>query len=87
MLVQDEPMDEEGEESVENLEDTKGRPVREWVTLAAPRREIKNRFKNFLRTYVDAKGENLYYRLIQVGLNLIIIQLKTPLLLLKNCLF
>ena len=73
-------MDEEGEESVENLEDTKGRPVREWVTLAAPRREIKNRFKNFLRTYVDAKGENLYYRLIQVGLNLILIQLKTQLL-------
>jgi len=63
--MEDEPMEEEGEESVENLEDTKGRPVREWVTLAAPRREIKNRFKNFLRTYVDAKGENLYYRLIQ----------------------
>jgi len=63
--MEDEPMEEEGEESVENLEDTKGRPVREWVTLAAPRREIKNRFKNFLRTYVDAKGENLYCRLIQ----------------------
>ena len=39
--------------------------TREWVVLAAPRREVKNRFKNFLRTYVDAKGNNLYFRLIQ----------------------
>jgi DNA replication licensing factor MCM2 len=63
--MEDEPMNDEGEESVENLEDTKGRPAREWVVMAAPRREIKNRFKNFLRTYVDAKGNNLYFRLIQ----------------------
>ena len=33
--------------------------------MTAPRREIKNRFKNLLRTYVDAKGNNLYHRLIQ----------------------
>jgi len=63
--MEDEPMDEEGEESVENLEDTKGRPIREWVQLVAPRREIKNRFKNFLRTYVDDKGDNTYFRAIQ----------------------
>jgi len=47
-------------ESIDNLEDTKGRTVREWVSLLAPRREIYNRFKNFLRTFVDAKGHNLY---------------------------
>jgi len=63
--MEDDPMDEEGEESIENLEDTKGRPYREWVQLSGPRREIKNRFKNFLRTYVDAKGENYFLGVIQ----------------------
>lgn len=47
-------------ESIENLEDMKGHSVREWVSLLAPRTEIFNRFKNFLRTFVDAKGHNLY---------------------------
>ena len=36
-------MDDEGEESVENLEDTKGHNPRVWVQLTAPRREIKYR--------------------------------------------
>lgn len=52
--------DEEMIESIENLEDTKGHSVREWVSLLAPRTEIFNRFKNFLRTFVDEKGHNLY---------------------------
>ena len=47
-------------ESIENLEDMKGHSVREWVSLAAPRLEIYNRFKNFLCTFVDDKGHNLY---------------------------
>jgi DNA replication licensing factor MCM2 len=47
-------------ESIENLEDTRGRPVREYVMQVGPRTECANRFKNFLRTYVDAKGHNLY---------------------------
>lgn len=47
-------------ESIENLEDTRGRTVREHVSMAGPRTEIYNRFKNFLRTYVDARGHNLY---------------------------
>ena len=47
-------------ESIENLEDMKGHTVREWVAMLAPRTEIYNRFKNFLRTFVDAKGHNLY---------------------------
>jgi len=63
--LEDDLMDEEGEESIENLEDTKGRPYREWVQLSGPRREIKNRFKNFLRTYVDEKGENYFLGVIR----------------------
>ena len=47
-------------ESIENLEDMKGHSVREWVSMVGPRTEIYNRFKNFLRTFVDKKGHNLY---------------------------
>lgn len=47
-------------ESIENLEDTRGRSVREHVSLVGPRTECFNRFRNFLRTYVDARGQNLY---------------------------
>ncbi|XP_054711907.1 DNA replication licensing factor mcm2-like [Uloborus diversus] len=54
------PMDEEMIESIENLEDMRGHTVKEWVSLIGPRTEIYNRFKNFLRTFVDDKGHNLY---------------------------
>ncbi|KAH9363911.1 hypothetical protein HPB48_003202 [Haemaphysalis longicornis] len=47
-------------ESIENLEDMKGHTVREWVTQLGPKTEIYNRFKNFLRTFVDERGHNLY---------------------------
>ena len=47
-------------ESIENLEDLKGHSVREWVSMAGPRLEIKNRFRHFLRTHVDEKGHNVY---------------------------
>lgn len=50
----------QGPEMIENLEDMKGHTVREWVSMAAPRAEIKNRFKNFLRSYVDENGVNVY---------------------------
>ena len=64
--MEDEPMEEEGVESIENLEDTKGKPIREWVALAGPRREVYNRFRNFLRTYVDADRDvNLYQEKIK----------------------
>ncbi|KAK2550621.1 DNA replication licensing factor mcm2 [Acropora cervicornis] len=43
-------------ESIENLEDMKGHTVREWVSMQAPRLEIKNRFKQFLRSFVDDQG-------------------------------
>lgn len=47
-------------ESIENLEDMKGYSVREWVFMFGLKIEIKNRFKNFLRIYVDIKGYNVY---------------------------
>ena len=50
----------QGPEIIENLEEMKGHTVREWVSMAAPRAEIKNRFKNFLRTYVNDQGVNVY---------------------------
>ncbi len=47
-------------ESIENLEDMQGYSVSEWVSLLAPRMEILNRFKNFLRTYTDSKGNAIF---------------------------
>jgi DNA replication licensing factor MCM2 len=52
-------------ESIENLEDTKGHSVKEWVTQLAPRTEIANRFKNFLRNFVNAKGQYVYQEKIR----------------------
>ncbi|XP_031573704.1 DNA replication licensing factor mcm2-like [Actinia tenebrosa] len=52
--------EDEAIESIENLEDMKGHSVREWVSMAAPRLEIKNRFKQFLRTFVDDQGHSVY---------------------------
>merc|ERR1719167_1525652 len=63
--MEDDPMEEEGMESIENLEDTKGMSIREWVAMNAPRREVYNRFRNFLRTYVDHKGTNIYQEKIK----------------------
>lgn len=37
-----------------------GHTVREWVSMVAPRLEIYNRFKNFLRTHVDEHGHNVF---------------------------
>lgn len=47
-------------ESIENLEDTKGHSIKEWVSMMGPRIEICNRFKNFLRNYVDDKNQFVY---------------------------
>lgn len=40
--------------------DPQGHTVREWVSMVAPRLEIYNRFKNFLRTHVDENGHNVF---------------------------
>ncbi|ENN76347.1 DNA replication licensing factor Mcm2 [Dendroctonus ponderosae] len=47
-------------ESIENLEDTKGYTIKEWVVMMGPRTEISNRFKNFIRTYVNSRGQYVY---------------------------
>lgn len=47
-------------ESIENLEDTKGHSTKEWVSMLGPRTEIANRFKSFLRTFVDEKQQYTY---------------------------
>lgn len=47
-------------ESIENLEDTKGHSVKEWVSLLGPRTEIANRFKSFLRTHTNSLGHYMY---------------------------
>ncbi|XP_063242568.1 DNA replication licensing factor Mcm2 [Bacillus rossius redtenbacheri] len=47
-------------ESIENLEDTKGHSTKEWVCMLGPRTEIANRFKSFLRSYTNAKGQYVY---------------------------
>lgn len=47
-------------ESIENLEDTKGHSTKEWVSMLGPRTEIANRFKSFLRTFVDEKNQYTY---------------------------
>lgn len=52
--------DQEMIESIENLEDTKGHSTKEWVSMLGPRTEITNRFKSFLRTFVDEKGQYIY---------------------------
>ncbi|GIY51642.1 DNA replication licensing factor mcm2 [Caerostris darwini] len=53
-------VDEDMIESIENLEDTRGHTAKEWVSMLGPKTEIYNRFKNFLRTFIDEKGHNLY---------------------------
>ncbi|KAH8851097.1 DNA replication licensing factor MCM2 isoform 2 [Schistosoma japonicum] len=55
-------------ESIENLEDMKGMSVVEWVQQPVTRQEIKNRFKAFLRTFLDEKGRNVYAeRIVQMA--------------------
>ncbi|VDM35030.1 unnamed protein product [Hydatigera taeniaeformis] len=59
---------EEALESIENLEDMHGMAVNEWVQQPATRQEIKNRFKSFLRTFLDEHGVNVYAeRIVQMA--------------------
>ena len=53
-------MEEGMVEQVENIEDMRGHSVREWVSMQGPRQEIKNRFKQFLRTFIDDGGVNVF---------------------------
>lgn len=57
--------DEEMIESIENLEDTKGHTIKEWVCMIGPRTEIANRFKNFLRTFTNNRGQYVFQEKIR----------------------
>lgn len=48
-------------EVLENLEDTKGYSVKEWVVMESPRLEIVKRFKKFLITFTKPKSTEVYF--------------------------
>ena len=52
--------DDDDGEKIENIEDTKGFTLLEWVQKPEIRREIKLRFSNYLRTTCDANGHPIY---------------------------
>ena len=59
-LIEDEFMQQEqAQDSLVNLEDFDG-PLREWLDEDRVRREIQNRFKSFLTSYVDTSGNAVY---------------------------
>lgn len=47
-------------ETIDNIEDTRDMSVRLWLTQRATKNEIRNRFKNLLRTYVDDCGRSVF---------------------------
>eukprot|EP00055_Hartaetosiga_balthica_P011307 m.50870 g.50870 ORF g.50870 m.50870 type:complete len:903 (+) comp7538_c0_seq1:90-2798(+) len=57
--------EDEDETVIESLSDRKGKTLREWVTFDPVKREIYNRFKNFLRTATDEDGQSIYGKKIQ----------------------
>jgi len=57
---EEEEEEDEREPVLENLEDRKGHSLADWVTMESPRREIYRRFKLFLKTFVDNRGNNVH---------------------------
>ncbi|CAL8139298.1 unnamed protein product [Orchesella dallaii] len=47
-------------ESMDNLEDTRGMSVSDWIAMPGTKNEIINRFRHFLNTFTDARGAHLY---------------------------
>lgn len=47
-------------ETIDNIEDTRGMSNKEWLSQRATKNEIKNRFKNLLKTYVDEGGRSVF---------------------------
>lgn len=58
--AEEEEEEDEREPVIENLEDRKGHSLADWVTMESPRKEIYRRFKLFLKTFVDARGNNVH---------------------------
>lgn len=47
-------------ETIDNIEDTRGMSNKEWLSQRATINEIRNRFKNLLKTYVDEAGRSVF---------------------------
>lgn len=47
-------------ETIDNIEDTRGMSNKEWLSQRATKNEIRNRFKNLLKTYVDEAGRSVF---------------------------
>lgn len=47
-------------ETIDNIEDTRGMSNKEWLSQRATKNEIRNRFKNLLKTYVDESGRSVF---------------------------
>lgn len=47
-------------ETIDNIEDTRGMSNKEWLSQRATRNEVRNRFKNLLKTYVDTTGRSVF---------------------------
>jgi DNA replication licensing factor MCM2 len=58
-LETEDDMDFDPTTEIIDLKSRKG-PLREWIVMEAPRKEIARRFRNFLASYVDSKGNCIY---------------------------
>lgn len=47
-------------ETIDNLEDTRSFSTKDWISQRATKNEIRNRFKNLLKTYVDESGRSVF---------------------------
>lgn len=47
-------------ETIDNIEDTRGMSIKEWLSQRATKNEIRNRFKDLLKTYVDETGRSVF---------------------------
>jgi len=57
---------EQETETIDNIEDTRGMPVRDWLSQRATKNEIRNRFKNLLKTYVDDAGRSVFKEKLRI---------------------
>lgn len=47
-------------ETIDNIEDTRGMTIKEWLSQRSTKNEIRNRFKDLLKTYVDESGRSVF---------------------------
>lgn len=47
-------------ETIDNIEDTRGLSIKDWLSQRPTKNEIINRFKNLLKTYVDESGRSVF---------------------------